>query len=384
MDSNYEKLYVEKTNFFLLIVVLIFQTVDNAFRDNNVAIFGNIKLVILLFTFVIFSIELFVGHRKILFLKYESKVVITWYLLLLIISIYWMYKNNTWNTSPFILGILRILTPVFFAYLVVNLISPDEVYKAMYFFLIISFIVFVCNEVIMGRFSFREIFSLSLTNSSGSEMESNFFSPTAFSLCCYFGYFRKNKIPLIISVIFTILTYKRLMALFAIFLLFFGGMLKNKKVFLWVKILTAFLFFGMTVWYIKLNLGRIDDNFIYNIFNQSLDKLTMGRTWLFQNIYVQGFPRSGLFSVLNSIYRSPEMDLPVMFLEMGYFAIIVTIIALLSLIKRKLFGFVIIIFVLLEMLTSHFFDITFFWVVLYILIGYVNNEKNLQAFGNFY
>lgn len=34
MDNNYEKLYVEKTNFFLLIVVLIFQTIDNAFRDN--------------------------------------------------------------------------------------------------------------------------------------------------------------------------------------------------------------------------------------------------------------------------------------------------------------------------------------------------------------
>lgn len=384
MDNNYEKLYVEKTNFFLLIVVLIFQTIDNAFRDNDVNILGNIKLPILLFTLAIFSIELFISHRKILFLKYESKLVIIWYLLLLIISIYWMYRNNTWNTSPFIMGALRLLVPIFFACLIVNLMSPGEVYKAMYFFLIISFIAFLCNEVIMGRFSFREIFSLSLTDSNGSEMESNFFSPTAFSLCCYFGYFRKNKLPLIISVIFTILTYKRLMALFALFLLFFGGMVKNKKVFLWVKILTAFLFLGVTVWYIKLNLGQIDDTFIYNLFNQSLDKFTMGRTWLFQNIYVHGFPRSGLFSILNSIYRSPEMDLPVMFLEMGYFAIIVTIIILLSLIKRKLFGFVIIIFVLLEMLTSHFFDITFFWVVFYILIGYVNNEKNLQAFGNFY
>lgn len=372
MDTDNSK---DRQNFIILIILFIFQTISNALRDDSINSFNNIKFVVLIVVLIIFTSEILLNHVKINYLRYESKIVFLWYLVLLCISIFWMLKNNTWNNAPFITGSLRLLLPVVIACLIVNLVQFEYIYKLMYIFLIASFIVFLINEIVMGRFSFGEIFTLSLSNSTGSAMESNFFSPTAISLCCFFGYFRKKKFPLILSVIFTFLTYKRVMAVFAIFLFIFGSLLKNKKVALWIRILIGFLFLELTVWYIQLNLGQVNDNVIFKYVGQNIDQFTMGRSWLLKNLYLSGFPKSGLFSALTTSYRSPEMDLPVMFLEMGYSSIVATIIALIAIAKNNLYNLVVIIFVLLEMLTSHFFDITFFWVVLYITIGLVNKDQ---------
>lgn len=365
----------DRQNYIILIILFIFQTISNAFRDDDINSFDNIKFGVLILVMIIFISEILLNHVKIDYLKYEGKIIFLWYFSLLCISIFWMIRNNSWNNAPFITGSLRLLVPIIIAYLIVNLVQFEYIYKLMYIFLIASFVTFLINEIVMGRFSFREIFTLSLSNSTGSAMESNFFSPTAISLCCFFGYFRKNKLPLILSVIFTILTYKRLMALFAIFLFIFGKFLKNKKVAVWIRILIGFLFFELTIWYIRLNLGQINDNLILKYVGQNIDQFTMGRSWLLKNLYFSGFQKSGLFSALNTIYRSPEMDLPVMYLEMGYSAIVATIIALIAIAKNNLYNLVVIVFVLLEMLTSHFSDITFFWIVLYITIGLVNEDQ---------
>ncbi|MFM9745908.1 hypothetical protein ACKI2C_51000, partial [Streptomyces brasiliscabiei] len=67
-----------------------------------------------------------------------------------------------------------------------------------------------------------------------------------------------------------------------------------------------------------------------------------------------------------------------MFIEMGYSAIVVTIVALIAIAKNSLYNLIVIVFVLFEMLTSHFLDIAFFWIILYILIGLVNeNQKGI-------
>lgn len=378
MGINNSKDKQNKQNYIILIVLFIFQAISSALRDDEIYIFDNIKTVVLILVIITFTSEILLNHIKITYLKNESRIIFCWYLLLLLISIFWMSKNNSWNSAPFITGGLRLLLPIIMACLIVNLIPFEYIYKAMYIFLIISFISFLINSIVMGRFSFIEIFTLSLSNSTGSVMESNFFSPTAISLCCFFGYFRKNKTPLILSVIFTILTYKRLMAIFAIFLFIFGSFIKNKKVAIWIRVLVGIFFFEITVWYIQLSLGQVSDNLIFKYLGQSVDQFTMGRSWLFKNLYFSGLPKSGLFSSLNTIYRSPEMDLPVMFIEMGYSAIVVTIVALIAIAKNSLYNLIVIVFVLFEMLTSHFLDITFFWIILYILIGLVNeNQKGI-------
>lgn len=378
MKPNSIKSRQNKQNFTILVILFIFQTISNAFRDDNINAFNNIKFLVLIFVIIVFTSELLLNHTNIHYLRYESKIVFVWYISLLAISIFWMIRNNSWNIAPFLIGGLRLLLPIVVAVLITNIIPFKYIYKLMYVFLIASIITFLINEIVMGRFSFGEIFTLSLSNSSGSAMESNFFSPTAISLCCFFGYFREKKMPLVLSVIFTILTYKRLMALFAVFLLLFGKFIKDKKVNLWVRTLVGLILFGLTIWYIQLNLGNINDDLVFKYTGQSINQFTMGRSWLFSNLYYSGLPRSGLFSTLNTTYRSPEMDLPVMYIEMGYLAIVASIVTLIALAKKNLYNLVVMTFVLLEMLTSHFFDISFFWIVLYITIGLINGSEKKQ------
>lgn len=378
MKPNSIKSRQNKQNFTILVILFIFQTISNAFRDDNINAFNNIKFLVLIFVIIVFTSELLLNHTNIHYLRYESKIVFVWYISLLAISIFWMIRNNSWNIAPFLIGGLRLLLPIIVAVLITNIIPFKYIYKLMYVFLIASIITFLINEIVMGRFSFGEIFTLSLSNSSGSAMESNFFSPTAISLCCFFGYFREKKMPLVLSVIFTILTYKRLMALFAVFLLLFGKFIKDKKVNLWVRTLVGLILFGLTILYIQLNLGNINDDLVFKYTGQSINQFTMGRSWLFSNLYYSGLPRSGLFSTLNTTYRSPEMDLPVMYIEMGYLAIVASIVTLIALAKKNLYNLVVMTFVLLEMLTSHFFDISFFWIVLYITIGLINGSEKKQ------
>lgn len=235
--------------------------------------------------------------------------------------------------------------------------------------MVVGFILFVLNEVSLGNFSFTSIFTFSLSNSEGSLMESNYFSPMAVSLCLFFGYYRKSKWRLLLSVLFTIMTYKRLMTLLALFLLFFGEMVRHKKISKIMLFFSGMLFLALSIYYVKMNLGLVNTNFIYRYFGVDLDKLNMGRTWMFQNVYLSGYEHHGLFSIINSGLRNPEMDLPNMFLEMGWISIVCVIIFMLLLVSNSFYIFIAVMFTLFEMLTSHWLDILFYWIIFYITIG---------------
>ncbi|OUQ00227.1 hypothetical protein [Lactobacillus gallinarum] len=379
---NYETNFVDKRNIkntfllsLLFALLLIAQSVDNGLRDNGYQGFSKIKFSIMGIVFCVFFIQYICSKNKTDYLLFELKDVFYWYLCLILISIYWMIKNNTWNSAPFIIGFSRIMFPIIFAYLISNSISKEQIYKVFEYFLVISFLIFLVDEIRAGHFNFSEIFTLSLSNSTGSEMESNYFSPTAMSLCLFFGYFRKKKWPLILSIIYVLLTYKRLMFFYSILIMVVSFTWRNKKIKSWIKYIAGILFFVLVVYFIQLNIGIKSSTFVYNLFGMNLNDFTMGRTWMFQNIYKAVFPKMGLFSIINVPFQNPEMDLPIMYLEMGYIAIVATILFLLKLSKNSLYNFLIIIFILLEMLTSHWLDITFFWIVVYITIGYINEDN---------
>lgn len=181
---------------------------------------------------------------------------------------------------------------------------------------------------------------------------------------------------LLISVLFAILTYKRIITIFALIILIFGHLIVKMKIFGWIKYIVGVVFFIVVIYYINLNLGYTDTSFIYNNLGISLEKFTMGRTQLFQNAYLLNIPKSGIFSylpVLHSLgFRAIEMDFPEFYLESGYISIIFIIYFLLKLSKKSMYLLLLMLFTLLEMLTSHWFDQFFFWIIIYILIGGVN------------
>lgn len=371
-------------NAYLLVFIFFLQVIDNILRENgiNSSILSNLKIGLLLFSIFCFLVQLNNKDSVYLF-KREILVILLMYIFLLVISLYWMHYSHIYSLSPVTIGFMRIMIPIIFAFLVLNVINFKQIYVSLTIFLIISFIGFILMEIVTGKFSLKTILAFSLTDSTGSTMESNFFSPTAVSLCIFFGYFRKSKWRLFLSVLFTIMTYKRIMTLLALFILFFGGKIKNKRLAVILKVLFGIIFYLITVYYIKLNLGQVNPELIQNIFKMPVNEITMGRTWMFQNIYQHGFEKQGIFTIINSGFRSPEMDLLNIYLEAGSLSVVIVIMSMLLLIRENLYTFLIISFTLVEMLTSHWLDITFFWVVIYITIGCIQYKGIIgEKYGN--
>ncbi len=74
-------------------------------------------------------------------------------------------------------------------------------------------------------------------------------------------------------------------------------------------------------------------------------------------------------------FKNMEMDLPMIYIEMGILSVAATIYFMLRLVKNNWYVFGIIGFCLLELLTSHWFDITYFWIVAYVTVGCIQYRQ---------
>lgn len=375
----------QQGNFIILIILFFIQSMDSFFREaveNNVVIniLDNLKNAYILLFIIWCVIQLsYLKDKKAYIFKYELKNIIFLFLILMVIALYYIIKNNTSNYYSISYSISRILIPVILSFLLLNTMNFQKIYRAMIYFLIFCFSFFVLAKIVQGRFNLDSIiqaFNFSIANSTGSQLESNYFSPLSIGFCFFFGYYRKDKLALLASVLFAILTYKRIITIFVLIVLIFGRMLAKKKVPVWIKYIVGVIFFILVIYYINLNLGNADTNFIYNNLGISLEEFTMGRTQLFQNAYLLNIPKSGIFSnipVLHSLgFRAIEMDFPEFYLESGYISIALIIYFLLKLSRKSMYLLLLMTFTLLEMLTSHWFDQFFFWIIIYVLIGGIN------------
>lgn len=109
-----------------------------------------------------------------------------------------------------------------------------------------------------------------------------------------------------------------------------------------------------------------------------MNQFTMGRGWLMQNL-LNHFTSYG-FGSANAQARSIEMDLPMFYIEMGILAVVVFVIYLYKMADNRIFYVYFVSGVLVELLTSHFYDITFFWIIFYLIIG--NNLPNQREVGS--
>ena len=92
----------DRQNYIILIILFIFQTISNAFRDDDINSFNNIKFGVLILVMIIFISEILLNHVKIDYLKYEGKIIFLWYFSLLCISIFWMIRKTGLYFCPHI------------------------------------------------------------------------------------------------------------------------------------------------------------------------------------------------------------------------------------------------------------------------------------------
>ncbi len=366
--------YTRRLNYLLFFLLFVLQTIDNYCREQFLGIkfitlSKNITLllIVVVFIFEIISIQ---KKEKFTFIfldefKYIIKLTVCFGLL----SGYFMIKNNGFEFET-AMGLIKLLIPVLVAFVLLNIMPLKDIYNFMAIILIIMFIAYVTTCI--DNISFANIRTINLL-SSHSPFESTYFSPAAMSFCLFFCYYRKNKLYTYLSVIFTIMTFKRIMVIYAIFLILFGGIIsKWKKVPKVVSTMFIICFSIISFVYIQLMLGNIED-LAYKYLGINLETFTMGRSF-FMRYIVRSFVSTGFMSS-TVLFRSMEMDLPMIYVEMGILSVIATIYYFTKIAKDNWYNLIIISFCLLQLLTSHWFDITYFWIIAYITIGCIQYKK---------
>jgi hypothetical protein len=368
-------LRTKKANFYAFLTLFILQLLDNYIREIDITFvyFYYIKNISLLVFILFYYIELMHLKRlkiEILFI-YEFKCIISLAVVFSILSAYYILKNGGFQFES-VEGIIRIILPIFVSLLIVNVLDRDSIHRAMQILLPIS-IFFYILSIGIDQFTLANIMSIQFL-SSHSVFETNFFSTVSIIFCLYFGYYRENKLYLITSSIFVFFTFKRIMIIYAIMILIFGGIIKGYKevslLFIWI---TKFIIFIISYIYILLMLGKIPD-IMQLYFGVEINKFTMGRKYLMERILNTGYKSSGMYSS-SLYYRSMEMDIPQFYVELGILSTIALIWFFVNIAQRNSYNLFIITFCLFELLTSHWLDVTYFWIYAYVIIGVIAYEN---------
>lgn len=364
-----------RLNYIMMFSLFFIQAVDNYCRTKLMGLSGinTIKngLLVIMTLFFLYEIFLLKSDKRqsdSIFWD-ETKSIISLVIVFALLSFYFMYKNHGFEMVT-IIGLVRIIMPIITAYSLLNVMDVKKIYNLMSILLIIMFVAYI--YAVADIITIRNISAINFIRSY-SPFESNMFSPAAMGFCLFFCYYRKHKILTVLSVFFTIMTFKRIMVLYAVFLLLFGGVAKKMgRMPVWITkiFMVAYIFFS--VFYIQLMSGAIED-LIFQYFGISVRSFSMGRSYL-MGVILKDFKSLGFMtSTVN--YRSMEMDIPMIYVEMGILAVIATIYFMTKLVKDNWYNFFIIVFCLLELLTSHWFDIVYFWIVAYITIGCITYEN---------
>lgn len=368
-DSNFRQRII---NFCLIFLYFIFQAVDNSLREkyNMVSDINDIKNYYLLAISLYFLAQIGIHIRNNIEVKFCNELVniCLFALVASIFSLYYINSNRCFNFVT-VEGIIRILLPVFFSFCVLNIVNSYDIsllFKSVFWLMFFSYL--------LSKSDSLQYFSPIFWNSSASPTESNFFSPIAIALCSYFCLVYRQKLYIILSFIFVILTFKRLMIVFAFFWVFFGGKIHKARLIPKSVIYLFGIIFALVSWiYYRLLSGDFVDIF-YDITGQNINEFTMGRSFFMRNA-ISGFKSCGLYSSTVN-HQNMEMDIPMIYIELGPIVVICLIFFILKLAGRYWSVFSICIFILLEMLTSHWIDITSYWILAYICIGCIKYSKN--------
>lgn len=375
---------IEKTkkslSYLIFFSVFFLQMLDNFIREyhSRSLTIGAIKNGLLAFYIAVFIVYIYKlkSSKKYNFIfGKELTNVVTLTGVFSIISLYYIIINNGFKMAT-VEGLIHLLLPIFTAYVMLNTLHLDEIYSLMSNFLIIMFLGYIIIN--LDNFNIETIKAISFLESS-SAFESNHFSPAAMGFCLFFCYYRKNKLLTALSVIFVLMTFKRLMIIWAIFLFVFGKYLSrfSKKMMVprWITFLFASVFFVICIIYIQLMSGEIED-LIYKYLGVEANIFVSGRA-VFMRRIIKNFTSYGFMSsTVIENFQPMEMDIPMIYVEMGVLAVIATICCYIRFINNNWYNFFLVIFSMMELLTSHWFDVTFYWVLAYVTLGCISYKSN--------
>lgn len=278
--------------------------------------------------------------------------------------------------SSFLESIIKLSLPIIYVYLVLNLFEFKDIYRCMCGTLILSFIGYIL-EIGISNFTINNFMKIDFLHSY-SPFESHFSAGTSIAMCAFFMYYRKNKIFKYMSLLFAILTFKRMAVIFALLLLFLPRIIDvNKDIKRKYKNIIKIIFVVLTLGYFWLLTPQASD-FFEKIFGQSQASVTMGRSDFLQSLLNMNFVSSGYGSISNTLGRGLEMDLISIYLETTIIGLIVFINGYWNCAGNKIYTFIYMMFQFLNLLVSHSLSNSFNWILAFLIIGCISYKKDKE------
>ena len=279
--------------------------------------------------------------------------------------------------SRTIIQIFLFLLPTIYAFVAINLFSKEEIVKMFKFTTIALILTYFMEE----NHSISQIFNLSnwlnidIIHSS-SFTESHLCARCFTILFLFFNYTywtdkeNNNKKYLILTFIFTVLCFKRMDILVAIFTFLFGKYFSFKAKTGSKKIIIATIVVALlTIFYLDFLSGNVLKN--VNVYELTSGRDRILRLWSTLKFFSYGYGTSMLV-----IGRSLELDLIQMYLEMNIFALLSFVFTYLYFTKNNIYSFFIMLYVLLNMLLASSLANTLSWIILMITIAFISSNSN--------
>lgn len=282
------------------------------------------------------------------------------------------------QTSLFVL-------PLFYIFLLVNIFNKNTIISILKITTVIIIILYFTehNHPITSFFNIKNWLSIDIFNSH-SFTESNIGAEPFLHLFLFFYYLykytdEKSKsiaIFMLISLVFAILSFKRLSLLFIVLLISFGFVIKyNKNSKIKVSFILSLVFVGLTYLYVKILMGHID-------LGIDLIKLTSYRSWFMSLWKIKNYFSYGYGTSLFVIGRYLEMDLVQIYMELGILSLFIFNYSMFKLAGKRIYTIIIMLYVMSNLLTSSTMPYQLGWIMLGFNMYLLSCDYFKQKFNN--
>lgn len=276
----------------------------------------------------------------------------------------------------------HMLLPAIVTVLAMSICDSDDIYRCFSWILCVCFVIFCVFEIGLEAFTAEQFAQISFTDSF-SPFESHFTSGTAMALCAYFSCYRKNRLLTILSLVFSLLVFKRLMVLFSLALFFLPIIIPmGKKLPRKTGMLCAAVFCVLTVGYYWCLIPE-NQAVLENVLGiESVADFTSTRSLFFESVYSDVFfVDFGWGSCEAALDRLLEMDLIQIYIELSVVGLVAFALSYWAIAGDTLYGIAYMGFNFLNMLSSHSIENGFIWIIVLITFAQIqtDTDKGIQA-----
>lgn len=380
-------------NYFMFISVFVGKILIEVLNEKGITLPGGDDLkyflvaaavgvaIVQMLTFRIYEKK----NRDYIFKK-ELIILLIICAIFLLYSGYLAHKSNVPIARRTYVEILYLVIPALYAFCIVNTYDFNQIEKLMKI-TFWSYLILYMYSINIFAVSINDILNISFIKST-SYFESSIFAFPMLVLFFFFSYYRKNKnnkYYWIGSFILTLLTFKRMIMVWAIVLFILDNIIELRVIVKkrWKYILAAIFIFATVIYYQALcdtGLGK----FIVDTLGVDLESGTMGRKWFLSLLFNRKYSTFGYGSssiVLGEIFnigdiKYLEMDLVKIYLELGIICLSIFTIYLWKITKDNLFSIVMMLSIFMNSLVSHSLTNPFEWTIVYLTIIYISQGSS--------